>query len=83
MSRVEEVAKKYHGMIEKTLYVIEEVTIIAETEQEAEDKLLDGEYETVNTEIQEEKINSEWIHSSEPLSVDEFMQFDNGQGGVS
>ena len=36
-----DVAKKYHGMIEKTIYVLEEVVIIAENEIEAEDKLLD------------------------------------------
>ena len=70
-----DVAKKYHGMIEKTIYVLEEVVIIAQNEQEAEDKLLDRDYEVVGSEIQEESINNEWINSSEPLSVDEFMKY--------
>lgn len=70
-----DVAKKYHGMIEKTIYVLEEVVIIAQNEQEAEDKLLDRDYEVVGSEIQEESINNEWIDSSEPLSVDEFMNY--------
>ncbi len=69
-----DVAKKYHGMIEKTIYVLEEVVIIAQNEQEAEDKLLDRDYEVVGSEIQEESINNEWIDSSEPLSVDEFIE---------
>jgi len=70
-----DVAKKYHGMIEKTIYVLEEVVIIAQNEQEAEDKLLDRDYEVVGSEIQEESINNEWIDSSEPLSVDEFIEY--------
>ena len=70
-----DVAKKYHGMIEKTIYVLEEVVIIAQNEQEAEDKLLDRDYDVVGSEIQEESINNEWINSSEPLSVDEFMNY--------
>jgi|TARA_B110000259_G_C13787239_1_gene311130 hypothetical protein len=70
-----EVAKKYHGMIEKTIYVLEEVVIIAENEIEAEDKLLDRDYEVIGSEIQEESINNEWIDSSEPLSVDEYMEY--------
>jgi len=70
-----EVPKKYHGMIEKTIYVLEEVVIVAQNEQEAEDKLLDRDYEVVGSEIQEESINNEWIDSSEPLSVDEFMNY--------
>ena len=70
-----EVAKKYHGMIEKTIYVLEEVVIIAENEVEAEDKLLDRDYEVIGSEIQEESINNEWIDSSEPLSVDEYMEY--------
>jgi|TARA_B110000908_G_scaffold142347_1_gene170498 hypothetical protein len=70
-----DVAKKYHGMIEKTIYVLEEVVIIAENEIEAEDKLLDRDYEVIGSEIQEESINNEWIDSSEPLSVDEYMEY--------
>jgi hypothetical protein len=70
-----DVAKKYHGMIEKTIYVLEEVVIIAENEKEAEDKLLDRDYEVIGSEIQEESINNEWIDSSEPLSVDEYMEY--------
>ena len=70
-----DVAKKYHGMIEKTIYVLEEVVIIAQNEQEAEDKLLDRDYEVIGSEIQEESINNEWIDSSEPLSVDEFIEY--------
>jgi hypothetical protein len=68
-----DVAKKYHGMIEKTIYVLEEVVIIAQNEQEAEDKLLDRDYEVIGSEIQEESINNEWINSSEPLSADEYL----------
>ena len=68
-----DVAKKYHGMIEKTIYVLEEVVIIAQNEQEAEDKLLDRDYDVVGSEIQEESINNEWINSSEPLSADEYL----------
>ena len=70
-----DVANKYHGMIEKTIYVLEEVVIIAENEIEAEDKLLDRDYEVIGSEIQEESINNEWIDSSEPLSVDEYMEY--------
>jgi hypothetical protein len=78
--------KKYIGKIEKTIYVVEEVQIIAETEKDAEELLDDycaGEDSSsvtqIETEEQEIEIDMSWIESSEELSVDEFMEIDGGQ----
>jgi len=86
------VMKKYIAKVEKTVWVIEELEIMAETEKEAEEILDDycadskygtGELENrvklLDAEEQEVEIDSQWIESSEELSVDEFMEIDGGQ----
>jgi len=86
------VMKKYIAKVEKTIWVIEELEIMAETEKEAEEILDDycadskygtGELENrvnlLDAEEQEVEIDSQWIESSEELSVDEFMEIDGGQ----
>ena len=70
-----EIPKKYVGKIEKTLYIIEEIEIIAGNEAEAEDLMLEGYGKVVGTDIQEEKTKNYWIDSSEPLATDEFMDY--------
>ena len=70
--------KKYIAKEEITLYSINTVEIIAETENEAMDILRDGKGKLIETEIQEEKLDNRWIDSSEPLSVTEFMDL-NGK----
>jgi len=80
------VMKKYIAKVEKTIFVVEELEIVAETEKEAEELLDDYCYDEDNeriklreTEEQEVDINMSWIDSSEELSVDEFMEIDGGQ----
>ena len=80
------VMKKYIGKIEKTIWIVEEVQIIAETQKDAEELLDDycaGEDSSsvtkTETEEQETEIDISWIDSSEDLSVDEFMEIDGGQ----
>ena len=86
------VMKKYIAKVEKTIWVVEELEIMAETEKEAEEILDDycadskygtGELENrvklLDAEEQEVEIDSQWIESSEELSVDEFMEIDGGQ----
>jgi LPS O-antigen subunit length determinant protein (WzzB/FepE family) len=82
----EHMHKKYIAKVEKTLYTIETLEFIAETEKEAEDMLddycageLDDTVKVTETEIQEEEIAGQWIEESEALSVDEFMEIDGGQ----
>ena len=82
----EHMMKKYIAKVEKTVFVVEELEILAETEKEAEELLDDycaDEHHTSVTirevEEQETQIDSQWIDSSEELSVDEFMQIDGGQ----
>ena len=81
----EHVMKKYLAKVEKTVYVVEELEILAETEKEAEELLDDwccGEWDEritgVETEEQEVEIDSSWIDSSEELGVDEFMEYRDG-----
>ena len=79
--------KKYIGKVEKTVYIVESVEIIAPTEREAEEIL--DEYvwdgagfspaKLIETEIQEETVSNQWIEESEALGVDEFMKIDGGQ----
>ena len=87
------VMKKYIAKVEKTIWVVEELEIMAETEKEAEELLDDycvdsilregtgeeGKVKLVGTEEQEVSIEMSWIDSSEELSVDEFMEIDGGQ----
>ena len=80
------VMKKYIEKVEKTVFVVEELEIICETEKQAEEFLDDyccGEHhenvEIREVEEQEVQIDSQWIDSSEELSVDEFMEIDGGQ----
>ena len=75
------VMKKYKAIVEKTVYIAEEVEILAETERQAEEMLDNytvGEdssnLEVVDTEEQEVTIDYWSITSSEELGVDEFME---------
>ena len=81
----EHVMKKYLAKVEKTVYVVEELEILAETEKEAEELLDDwccGEQDehvtVVETEEQEVEIDTAWIDESSVLSVDEFMTYRDG-----
>ena len=81
----EHVMKKYLAKVEKTVYVVEELEILAETEKEAEELLDDwccGEWDVritvIETEEQEVEIDSSWIDSSEELGVDEYMEYRDG-----
>lgn len=67
--------KKYIGKIEKTIYVVETVEVIAESEDDAEDMIEDGQGNVIYSEIQEETIDKSWVDSSEPLGADEFIEF--------
>ena len=76
------VMKKYKALVEKTVYIAEEVEILAETERQAEEMLDNytvGEdssnLEVVDTEEQEVTIDYWSITSSEELGVDEFMEY--------
>jgi hypothetical protein len=80
------VMKKYIAKVEKTVFIVEELEILAETEKEAEELLddycCDEDNERITlreTEEQEVDVNMSWIDSSEELSVDEFMEIDGGQ----
>jgi hypothetical protein len=80
----EHMHKKYIAKVEKTMYLVETIEFIAETEKEAEEMLDDycageGDIEVSEAEIQEEKVTKQWIEESEALSVDEFMEIDGGQ----
>ena len=76
------VMKKYKAIVEKTVYIAEEVEILAETERQAEE-ILDNytvgedssELEVVDTEEQEVTVDYWSITSSEELGVDEFMEY--------
>ena len=76
------VMKKYKALVEKTVYIAEEVEILAETERQAEE-ILDnytvGEdssnLEVVEVDEQEVTIDYWSITSSEELGVDEFMNY--------
>jgi len=76
------VMKKYKALVEKTIYVAEEVEILAETERQAEE-ILDnytvGEdspsLEVVEVDEQETTVDYWSITSSEELGVDEFMEY--------
>ena len=76
------VMKKYKAIVEKTIYVAEEVEILAETERQAEE-ILDNytvgedssKLEVVETDEQEVTIDYWSITSSEELGVDEFMEY--------
>ena len=72
------VAKRYIAKIEKTIYTIDTVEIVAEREGDALELLRSGKGKIVNTTIQEEKIDNRWIDSSEPLSNTEFFEFEDG-----
>jgi len=71
------VVKKYIAKEEITIYSINTVEIIAETENEAMDMLRDGKGTLVSTEVQEEVVDQRWIDSSEPLDTAEFMEHTN------
>ena len=76
------VMKKYKAIVEKTIYVAEEIEILAETERQAEELLDDycaGEdderLKVVDTDEQETTVDYQSITSSEELGVDEFMKY--------
>ena len=76
------VMKKYKALVEKTIYVSEEIEILAETERQAEELLDDycaGEHhesvEVVEVDTQETTVDYQSITSSEELGVDEFMKY--------
>ena len=69
-------------MVEKTIYVVEEIEILAETERQAEEMLDDycwGEHhenvEVVELDTKETTGDYQSITSSEELGVDEFMKY--------
>jgi hypothetical protein len=70
------VLKRYIAKIEKTLYTLETIEIVAESENDAEDKMRDGNGKVLATEIQEETVNSRWIDSSEPLDVVDYIELE-------
>ena len=72
------VAKRYIAKAERTLYTIDTVHIVAESEEDAMEMLRNGNGHPVRTEIQEEKTNNRWIDSSVPLTTDEFLDLENG-----
>ena len=76
------VMKKYKAIVEKTIYVAEEIQILAETERQAEELLDDyccGEHdervEVIEVDEQEVTVDYQSITSSEELGVDEFMNY--------
>ena len=77
------VMKKYKALVEKTIYVAEEVEILAETERQAEE-ILDNycvaledssDLKVVEVDEQETTVDYWSITSSEELGVDEFMEY--------
>ena len=69
-------------MVEKTIYVVEEIEILAESERQAEEMLDDyccGEHhenvEVVEVDTQETTVDYQSITSSEELGVDEVMKY--------
>ena len=77
------VMKKYKALVEKTIYVAEEVEILAETERQAEE-ILDNycvaledssDLKVVEVDEQETTVDYQSITSSEELGVDEFMEY--------
>ena len=75
------VAKRYIAKVEKTIYTVDTIEIVAEREGDALEMLREGQGKTINTLIQEEKIDNRWIDSSEPLSNSEFFDFEDGESG--
>ena len=76
------VMKKYKAIVEKTIYVAEEVEILADTERKADESLDDyccGEHhenvEVIEIDEQEVTVDYQSITSSEELGVDEFMEY--------
>tara|TARA_R110000868_G_scaffold164464_3_gene397124 strand:- start:61 stop:330 length:270 start_codon:yes stop_codon:yes gene_type:complete len=85
----EHMLKKYIAKVEKTVYVIETIEFICETEREAEEHLdnycsstgmygEDYDTEVVDIEEQEYHIDGHWIEESTVLSVDEYMEYKDG-----
>jgi len=85
----EHMLKKYIAKVEKTIYVVETIEFVCETERAAEDMLddycasaTDVEWDNVeitDTEEQEQVIDHAWIDSSEELSVSQFMKLNGNQ----
>jgi hypothetical protein len=66
------IVKKYIAKEEITIYSINTVEIVAETENEAMDMLRDKKGKLVSTEIQEQVVDQRWIDSSEPIKYETF-----------
>ena len=66
------VEKKYIAKEEITIYSINTVEIIADSENEAMDLLRDGKGTLVSTDIQEQTVDQRWIDSSEPIKYETF-----------
>jgi hypothetical protein len=66
------VEKKYIAKEEITIYSINTVEIIADSENEAMDLLRDGKGKLINTDIQEQVVDQRWIDSSEPIKYETF-----------
>ena len=73
------VAKRYIAKVEKTIYTVDTIEIVAEREGDALEMLRQGQGKTINTFIQEEKVDNRWIDSSEPLSNSEYFKFEDGE----
>jgi len=85
----EHILKKYIAKVEKTVYVVETIEFVCETEREAEEHLdnycassgmygADYQTEVVDVEEQEYHVDGHWIEESTVLSVDEFMEYKDG-----
>ena len=69
------VAKRYIAKVEKTIYVIETIHIVAESEEDAMEILRANTGQLAGTKIQEEVLDQRWIECSEPLTEDELEIF--------
>ena len=73
------VAKRYIAKEECTVYCVNTIEIIAESEEEAMELLRDRDKSRckhINTDVQEERMDQRWIDSSEPLTDDELTELD-------
>ena len=74
------VAKLYIAKVEKTIYSVDTIEIVAEREGDALELLREGGGKIINTTIQEETVDNRWIDSSEPLSNSDFFEFEDRNG---
>lgn len=81
------ISKKYIAKVEKTMYTVETIEFIAETEKEAEE-MLDNycasidrgdteemeAVEVTESEIQEEEVNDSWIEESRSIYTSTYFE---------